>query len=175
MFKNVRMSLTYRLLLSVLAAVLVSNIVLLISIGITSSDKAEAAGRDLAISKSQEAAGQVQMLLNKPSAGVMMLNEVVLGMIESKQPAREALDVACVRILKNSETFYCVWLQTEANALDGKDFSYRNDTRYSGVKGAAYISYYKKKGDIGGEKPTMDMYQADWYLDPIKNKCLTND
>lgn len=173
MFKNLKMSLTYRLLLSVLGAVLVMNVILLVSIGISSSKKAEKAGIDLAISKSKEAAGQVKMLLNKPSQGVTILNDVVLGMIESNQTGREALDKASIRMLKSNPSFNCVWIQMEPHLFDKRDNSYLNDPRYSGVKGAANITYYKNKGEIGYESPTLDMYQADWYLDPINNKCLT--
>ena len=66
MFEKLKLRLTSRLILSVLGAVFAMNVLLLISIGISSSNKANKAGLELAISKSEEAASQVKNLLKLP-------------------------------------------------------------------------------------------------------------
>ncbi len=173
MFKTFKIKLTTRLILSILGAVFIMNAILLASIGISSSKKAEEAGLSLAVSKSKEAAGQVKILLNEAINGIDFMIDALVAMQDGGTQNREAIDRMLFRTVSSSKNFYSMWVQIEANAWDKRDNAYKNNPRYSSVNGALNITYYKNKGEIGSEPGTMDMYEANWYLDPIKNKCLT--
>ena len=173
MLNRFKLKLTSRLLIFVLGSVFIMNLILLASIGISSSNKAEEAGLNLALSKSKEAASQVKILLNEPINGTNYLTELVHSAIEEKSQDRDGMVNLVQRLAHKSENFYCVWIQMEPNAYDNRDDFYKNEKRYKGVNGAFDITFYKHKGEIREEKTSIDFYSGDWYLNPLKNKKLT--
>ncbi len=124
MFEKLKLRLTSRLILSVLGAVFAMNVLLLISIGISSSNKANKAGLELAISKSEEAASQVKNLLNEPIAATTYLAELLQSSIEEKSQNRNGLENLVKRLVLTTDNFYCVWIQMEPNKYDNKDDIY---------------------------------------------------
>ncbi len=141
MFEKLKLRLTSRLILSVLGTVFAMNVLLLISIGISSSNKANKAGLELAISKSEEAASQVKNLLNEPIAATTYLAELLQSSMEEKSQNRNGLENLVKRLVLTTDNFYCVWIQMEPNKYDNKDDIYRNSINYKNVKGAFNITY----------------------------------
>ena len=160
MLNRFKLKLTSRLLIFVLGSVFIMNLILHASIGISSSNKAEEAGLNLALSKSKEAASQVKILLNEPINGTNYLTELVHSAIEEKSQDRDGMVNLVQRLAHKSENFYCVWIQMEPNAYDNRDDFYKNEKRYKGVNGAFDITFYKHKGEIREEKTSIDFYSA---------------
>lgn len=138
MLSKFKLKLTSRLLIFVLGSVFIMNLILLISIGLSSSKRAKEAGIKLAVTQAKNAGTQVELLLKQPIDAVNFLSKSINGMIEKGNPDREVLIPLQHRLVSDYKDIYSVWIQIESGEFDN-DGKYKKDSRFAPEIGRAHV------------------------------------
>ena len=170
---KLKLKLTGRLMLSVLGAIFITNLLILIIIGISSSSQAKKSGIELAVSKSKGVASNVEIYLNQAVEGLNSLTNSFMALKNSKNARREDVNSVLTEILKNNKSYLAIWHMWEANAFDGKDAFYLNDPLYKECKGIFNVSQYRNGDEIQIENGTSDQYSENYFTVPKQNGVLT--
>jgi methyl-accepting chemotaxis protein len=172
MKQKASLKLRTRLILSVLASVLLLNIVILIIIGIRTSGDSKKSGLEQAILLSSELASRVERYFGEAVRTDKEMSNTMLAL--RKEPKqRSNINNIIIEILKNNPEYLAFWTMWEANAFDGADHQYAFEDLYSETRGTLNLSYYKANGTIKNEKGTSDQYDEDYYIIPKEKKNLT--
>ncbi len=166
-----KLKLTGRLLLSILGAVILLNATILLIIGLRASKDAKNSGYELAMTKSQEVALDVEKYMDQAILTAKGLSGT-FAVFKNNQVNRINISNLLKELLQNNENFLALWAMWEPNTYDGLDEEFVEDELYKLANGAIDFTFYKANGGIYPEPGTLDQYQEDYYLLPKNSKKL---
>lgn len=170
---KLKLKLTGRIMLSVLGSIFVMNLLILLIIGVSSTNQAKKTGVELAISKSQGVASNVEIYLNQAVEGLNSLSSSALALRKSKNTKREDFNSILEETLKNNNSYLAIWHMWEPNAYDNKDGFYSSNPLYAGCNGSYNITYYRDGDKIKLELGTIDQFEEEYYLTPKQKGSLS--
>lgn len=167
------MRLTGRLMAMVLIAFVIPSVLVLIVIGIKSSNQAKKAALELAISESHEVGLKVEIYLNQAVESLKSLSNSLQALRATSTPERDDINKILKANIYQNKSYLALWQMWEPDAFDGKDSQYKNNPDYSGSKGRINQTYFRKGSEIGSEKGLLSMYDEDYYTIPKAAKRIT--
>jgi methyl-accepting chemotaxis protein len=167
------LNLTARLMISTLGSVILLNLLTLLMIAYSSSQREQSIGIELAISKSKELAHDAQVYLNKSSEALNSLSITYTAIRSNNSSGREILKNILLDNLNKDKTYLGGWQIWEPNAFDGKDAMYQNDPIYKSSNGAINYSYSLNGKEYILKKGTAEKYYQSCYLIPKNDSTLT--
>jgi methyl-accepting chemotaxis protein len=170
---KLKLKLTGRMMLSILGAIFVMILLILITIGISSSRQAKKAGVELAVSKSKEVASKVEIYLNQAVEGLNAISNTISAVKSRSNVKRDDINQILNESLRNNKSYLAIWHMYEKNTYDGKDAEYINDPLYSADNGKFNVSQYRNGEEIQFEKGTADQYLEDYFLLPKQSGTLS--
>ncbi len=168
-----KQSITRKLIVSILSAVVITNVAVLVFIGIQTSQKANKIADDVAIHQSEKIALKVKNYIDRAFYSVETLGEALVEMKTWDNFNREDFQTIMKRTLASNEEYLAVWTLWDENALDGKDKLFINHPDYSKTEGRFNLTFYKSGNSIEREVCEIDDYEEDYFLIPKQNKKKT--
>jgi methyl-accepting chemotaxis protein len=170
---KMKYKLTGRIMVSVLGAVFAMTTVILIIIGIGSSNQAKKAGIELAVSNSREVASDVTIYLDQAIEGLNSLQNTAMALRTSSHVKRDDFNKIVHENLAKHSSYLAIWHMWEPNGYDNKDAEYARTDLYSGSNGQFNYSLYQNEGIIYNEPGTIEQYNEDYYSLPKQSGALT--
>jgi methyl-accepting chemotaxis protein len=170
---KLKLKLTGRMMLSIMGANFIMILLILVTIGISSSNQAKKAGVELAVSKSKEVASKVEIYLNQAVEGLNAISNTIYAVKPRSNVRRDDINQILKESLINNKSYLAIWHMYEKNSFDGRDSEYTNDPLYSADNGKFNVSQYRIGEEIQVEKGTADQYSEDYFLLPKQSGTLT--
>jgi methyl-accepting chemotaxis protein len=125
--------------------------------------------RELALSKANEAAKEVEKYVDEAVISTQRIAETFLALKNENFKDRNIYNSIVYKELKNNENFLAVWIMFEPNMLDGEDNKHLNSEYYD-ENGSYNISFYRSEGKIVNEKGGIEQFTEDYYRLPFEQK-----
>ncbi|MCK9208095.1 MAG: methyl-accepting chemotaxis protein [Salinivirgaceae bacterium] len=166
-----KLKLTGRLLVSVLGAVIVLNATILLIIGLRASKDDKESGFELAMTKSQEVALDIEKYMDQAILTAKGLSGT-FTVYKDNQVDRINISNLLKELLVKNDNFLAFWAMWEPNSYDGLDQKFVEDDLYKSASGTIDFTFYKSNGEVYPEPGTLDQYQEDYYTLPKESKKL---
>jgi methyl-accepting chemotaxis protein len=164
-----KISLTARMILSILGSILVMNIIMLVIIGIRTSREAKDSAKEVAVLQSEGVSSEVKNYLDQAFETTNTISNSLLALRMENNVKRRDVANLLQEILKRNDSYLAAWTMWESNAFDNEDTKYLNDPLYSETQGRLNLTYYKVNGQIVNEACSFDQYTEDYYTIPKSN------
>ncbi|TVQ13207.1 MAG: methyl-accepting chemotaxis protein [Bacteroidetes bacterium] len=166
-------SITKRLIVNILGAVIIMNVALLVFIASQTIQKGNKVADDLAIHRSESVAMDVKNYIDLAVESVSTLANTLKSLEGSENISRDDIRDIMTGVLNSNSQYLALWTLWEENTFDGKDDVYQNHPDYAETQGRLNISLFKNGNTIERELGEIADYQEDYYTLPKQNRTTT--
>jgi len=166
-----RQSITKKLIINVVAGVAILNLMMVGFIGYQTAKKGNTFANEVAIHRSESVSMDVKNYVNQAIETTSTLTNTLRSIRKSENINRDDIALIFEQVLKSNAEYLAIWTLWEENAFDGQDQLYMEGTQYSSSEGRMNLSLYKSGNKIEWEKPEMEDYQEDYYMEPKKKRA----